>query len=109
MSRFFLYLSNLPDQDYFAALGSGQRVKVKDKFTKRAKIAYELSLKAIEESDLPKQCDKWKKVFGSPFPSRTTLQKSEAVAALEAAAVLAQHVIPNNTLNSNARSMSATP
>ncbi|KVL13098.1 SMODS domain-containing nucleotidyltransferase [Burkholderia cepacia] len=84
---FFLYLSDLPDQDYFAALGSGQRVKVKDKFTKRAKIAYELSLKAIEESDLPKQCDKWKKVFGSPFPSRTTLQKSEAVAALEAAAV----------------------
>lgn len=84
---FFLYLSDLPDQDYFAALGSGQRVKVKDKFTKRAKIAYELSLKAIEESDLSKQCDKWKKVFGSPFPSRTNLQKSEAVAALEAAAV----------------------
>jgi hypothetical protein len=38
MSRdFFEYLSGLPDQEYFAAVGSGQRVKVKKKFQKKAK------------------------------------------------------------------------
>ncbi|WP_229656332.1 nucleotide-binding domain-containing protein [Burkholderia pseudomallei] len=75
---FFFFLSELPDQDYFAALGSGQRVKVKDKFQAKAKNAYDLSLKAIAEADEEKQCEKWRKIFGMPFPAAVTIQKSEA-------------------------------
>jgi hypothetical protein len=80
MSRdFFLYLSNLPKQEYFAALGSGQRVHVKEKFQKKAKKAYELCLKAIA-ADKEKQPDRWRSVFGPSFP--------KAVSALESASTL---------------------
>ena len=49
MSRdFFAYLKDLPKQDYCAALGSGQRVKVKKNFQRKAKKAYALCLKAID-------------------------------------------------------------
>jgi hypothetical protein len=41
---FFAYLKDLPKQDYFAALGSGQRVKVKKSFQSKAKKAHELCL-----------------------------------------------------------------
>jgi hypothetical protein len=38
MSRdFFKYLSELPEQDHYKALGSGQNVKVKKKFQRKAK------------------------------------------------------------------------
>jgi len=43
---FFKYLADQPDQDYYAALGSGQRVKVKQKFQKKAKKAHELCQKS---------------------------------------------------------------
>lgn len=65
---FFLYLSEQPDQDYYAALGSGQRVKVKKKFQSKAKKAYELTLEAIKSDGQKGVNDKWKKVFGRPFP-----------------------------------------
>jgi hypothetical protein len=58
-----------PNQDYYGALGSGQRVKVKKKFQRKAKKAYNLCLKAIESGDTDAAFDKWKKVFGRPFPS----------------------------------------
>ena len=71
MSRdFFKYLSELPAQDYYAALGSGQRVKVKEKFQKKAKKAYDLSLKAIEAGEDDSAHDKWKKIYGRPFPAK---------------------------------------
>jgi hypothetical protein len=94
MSRdFFLYLSNLPKQDYFAALGSGQRVRVKDAFQGKAKIAHELSLKAIEEKDETKQCEKWRKVFGSPFPlTQAIAKKAVAVEALGSARSTEQYI-----------------
>jgi hypothetical protein len=66
---FFKYLMEQPNQDYYAALGSGQRVKVKKKFQRKAKKAYNLCLKAIESGDTDAAFDKWKKVFGRPFPS----------------------------------------
>lgn len=79
MSRdFFKYLMEQPNQDHYKALGSGQNVKVKKKFQKKAKKAYELCLKAIDaekESDVNK---KWKKVFGRPFPAAVETTKEAA-------------------------------
>ena len=70
MSRdFFKYLSEEPDQDRYAAPGSGQHVKVKKKFQRKAKKAYDLCLKAIEAEKQDDVNDKWKKVYGRPFPS----------------------------------------
>lgn len=76
---FFKYLSEQPKQDRYAALGSGQHVKVKKDFRKSAEKAYELSLKAIEASkDEDKDANKkWKKIFGRNFPAKTTT-KTEA-------------------------------
>ncbi|RKI61102.1 nucleotidyltransferase [Corallococcus sp. AB049A] len=81
MSRdFFSYLAALPEQEYFAALGSGQRVRVKSKFQKKAKKAYELCLKAIEAEGRPTQNAKWRKIYGRPFPTDTAeLKKSTLV------------------------------
>lgn len=79
MSRdFFSYLKDLPKQDYFAALGSGQRVKVKKSFQRKAKKAYELCLKAIEAEGQDNQNDKWRKVYGRLFPAAEKLLKNES-------------------------------
>lgn len=82
MSRdFFKYLSELPNQDYFAALGSGQRVRVKQKFQKNAKNAYDLALKAIEANETDDANDKWRKIYGKPFPAKAVgTAKSESIA-----------------------------
>lgn len=70
MSRdFFEYLSGLPDQDYYAAPGSGQRVGVKKKFQAKAKKAHKLCLKAIDAEKTNGVNAKWKKVYGRPFPA----------------------------------------
>ncbi|RKG55387.1 nucleotidyltransferase [Corallococcus sp. AB011P] len=70
MSRdFFAYLAELPDQDYFEALGSGQWVKVKKKFQKKAKKTHELCLKAITAEGSATQNAKWRKVYGRKFPA----------------------------------------
>jgi hypothetical protein len=70
MSRdFFKYLSELPRQDYYAAPGSGQRVKVKKKFQSKAKKAYNLWLDAIKSEKQKNVNAKWKKVYGRPFPA----------------------------------------
>lgn len=82
MSRdFFAYLKDLPKQDYYAALGSGQRVKVKASFQRKAKKAHELCLKAIEADGKANQNNKWRAVYGRRFPAGDTVQN----AALEAA------------------------
>lgn len=77
MSRdFFAYLKELPKQDYFAALGSGQRVKVKKQFQRKAKKAYELCLKAIEAEGQANQNDKWRAVYGRQFPASQKIAKA---------------------------------
>lgn len=79
MSRdFFAYLKNLPMQDYYAALGSGQRVRVKKSFQRKARKAYELCLKAIEAEGKDTQNDKWRAVYGRLFPAAEKLKKVEA-------------------------------
>ncbi len=80
MSRdFFAYLKELPKQDYFAALGSGQRVKVKKDFQRKAKKAHELCLKAIEAEGKDSQNDKWRAVYGRLFPAAEKVQKAALV------------------------------
>lgn len=77
MSRdFFCYLKELPKQEYFAALGSGQRVKVKTNFQRKAKKAYELCLKAIEAEGKNNQNDKWRAVYGRLFPAAEKVEKA---------------------------------
>ena len=82
MSRdFFAYLKDLPKQDYFAALGSGQRVKVKKNFQRQAKKAYELCLKAIDAEGQDNQNSKWRAVYGRLFPAAEKVQKAQLVAS----------------------------
>lgn len=70
MSRdFFKYLSELPEQTEYAAPGSRQRVKVKKKFQKKAQKAHKLCVEAIEAENQKNVNDKWKKVYGRPFPA----------------------------------------
>jgi hypothetical protein len=66
---FFDYLAGLPDQDYYAALGSGQRVKVKKKFQKKARKAVELCEDALAAEGQDGAYRKWRKVFGRSFPA----------------------------------------
>ncbi len=76
---FFKYLSELPEQSEYAAPGSRQRVKVKKKFQNKAKKAYKLCLEAIEAENQKNVNDKWKKVYGRPFPASATVAQ-EAMA-----------------------------
>ena len=76
---FFRYLSELPEQTEYAALGSKQRVKVKKKFQKKATKAYDLCLKAIEAENQSSVNDKWKKIYGRPFPARKTDMAMESL------------------------------
>lgn len=66
---FFAYLKDQPDQDYYAALGSKQRVAVKKKFQKKAKKAWELCNDAIAAAGQAGEYKKWRKVFGKAFPA----------------------------------------
>ena len=77
MSRdFFKFLSELPKQEYFMALGSGQRVRVKKSFQGDAKKAHELCLKAIKAADEDNRNEKWRAVYGRGFPAATTMAKA---------------------------------
>lgn len=68
---FFQYLAEQPKQSHYQALGSGQDVKVRSPFQSKAKYAYELCLKAIDECDEDKIYEKWRKVYGSEFPRKS--------------------------------------
>lgn len=70
---FFKYLMDQPNQDHYQALGSGQDVKVKKRFQKQAKKAYEACLAAIEAEGNDAAYSKWKKVYGRPFPAKPTV------------------------------------
>ncbi|MCC5788469.1 MAG: hypothetical protein JJT75_02460 [Opitutales bacterium] len=66
---FFKYLSELSKQGEYAAPGSRQRVKVKKNFQRKAKNAYQLCLEAISAENQKNVNDKWRRVFGRPFPA----------------------------------------
>jgi hypothetical protein len=76
---FFAYLYQLPEQEYYAALGSGQRVNVKKKFQKKAKKAHRLALEAIDAQGTKGANAKWKKIYGRPFPANAeVVEESKA-------------------------------
>ncbi|RKS07194.1 hypothetical protein DFP74_2851 [Nocardiopsis sp. Huas11] len=69
---FFGFLKDEPDQDYYLALGSNQRVKVKARFQPKAKKAYQRCLEAIEDEGKAAVNKKWREVFGTSVPLATS-------------------------------------
>jgi hypothetical protein len=84
---FFEYLGSLPDQEYYAAPGSGQRVKVRKKFQRKARKAHRLCLAAIDaqENEYKNVNEKWKKIYGRQFPTAAE-EVAESKAVLASAA-----------------------
>ena len=76
---FFKYLAGETNKEYYAALGSRQQVKVKEKFQNAAQDAYDLCLAAIKAGEQDSANNKWKKVFGRSFPAAQTVQKSKSL------------------------------
>lgn len=69
---FFKYLADEPEKTEYAAPGSHQRVRVKKRFQGKAKKAYDLCLKAISAEGQNNVNDKWKAVYGRPFPASSS-------------------------------------
>lgn len=65
---FFEFLMNEKGHDHYQALGSGQDVKVKSPFWKKAKLAYEKADLAVNEKNEKKRNDIWREIFGNQFP-----------------------------------------
>ncbi|MGG5412736.1 nucleotide-binding domain-containing protein [Edwardsiella tarda] len=68
---FFDFLRREDPHKHYAAIGSGQRVKVYRNFQRQAKRAFDICTQAIEayENDLTKKChEHWREVFGLTFP-----------------------------------------
>ncbi len=81
---FFGYLAALPKQDRYSAPGSNQHVKVKNAFQGKAKKAYKLCLTAIEAEGAKGVNDKWKKIFGRPFPTHAEIVKESSASRMDA-------------------------
>lgn len=69
---FFEFLKDEPDRDYYLALGSNQRVKVKARFQPKAKKAYNRCLEAIEDEGTASASKKWREVFGTSVPVKSS-------------------------------------
>lgn len=82
MRDFLKYLSELQEQDRFNALGSGQHVKVKRSFKRKAKKSYDIAVEACETEGTDLSNEKWRAVFGRGFP--TTSGKVAKAMVLEA-------------------------
>lgn len=69
---FFDFLKDEPDKDYYLALGSNQRVKVKARFQPKAKKAHNRCLEAIANESKASANQKWREVFGTAVPLNAT-------------------------------------
>lgn len=78
---FFKYLSEQPKQSEYAALGSRQRVRVKKRFEKKAKKAFELCEKAIAASGQQNERQKWRDIFGNAYPAPEKIMSLEIKSA----------------------------
>lgn len=67
--EFFIYLSQLPKQNHWNALGSQQNVTVKKNFQRKAKKAVQLCEDAITAMGETTIHEKWGKVFGRFVPA----------------------------------------
>jgi hypothetical protein len=65
---FFKFLGDEPDKDFYLALGSNQRVKVKARFQPKARKAYDRCVEAIEKAGKAAANKKWREVFGTTVP-----------------------------------------
>ena len=72
---FFAFLKDEPEQAYYLALGSRQRVNVKAKFQPKAKKAYNRCLEAIGQEGKAAANKKWREIFGTSVPLTTTAAK----------------------------------
>lgn len=73
----FSYLGGLhSDQEYWAAPGSGQRVKRKAKFQSKAKKAAARCQEAIDTEGEAARAKIWRKVFGRHFPNAVEVAKA---------------------------------
>lgn len=69
---FFEFLKEEPDKDYYLALGSNQRVKVKARFQPKAKKAYNRCLEAIANAGKASANEEWREVFGTAVPLKVS-------------------------------------
>lgn len=69
---FFEFLKDEPEQAYYLALGSRQRVYVKAKFQPKAKKAHNRCLEAIENDGKSAANKKWRDVFGTSVPLKAS-------------------------------------
>lgn len=68
MRDFLSYLAEEPKKDRYAALGSGQHVKVHRAFQHKAKKGLALADKALEAGEDAKANNRWRKLFGRGYP-----------------------------------------
>lgn len=78
---FFLYLSEEEDHEFYAAPGSRQRVRVKKKFQRKAKKAYDLCIEAIKANGQKNAYKKWRSVFGNSVLDTTGVKESLVASA----------------------------
>lgn len=77
----FSYMANLPDQEYWKAPGSNQRVRCKANFQAKAKKAAKRCQSALDEASERKQADLWRQVFGRQFSKTTEVALEKSVEA----------------------------
>jgi len=75
---FFTYLENEGEPDFYRAFGSLSKIPVRNSFHKAAVSAREICETAIEATSEAAERKEWKKLYGRPFPSQSTIQKSSA-------------------------------
>lgn len=78
---FFYYLSEEEDHEFYAAPGSRQHVRVKKKFQRKAKKAYELCIEAISADGQKNAHKKWRFVFGNSVPAVSAARESLTASA----------------------------
>lgn len=81
---FFEFLMDQPEQDYYLALGSRQRVRVKARFQSKARKAYNRCLEAIDDEGKAVANKRWREVFGTSVPlSKSAREASRSFADTE--------------------------
>ena len=76
--EFFTFLTELPKQKSWGALGSNQSVKAKKSFQQEAKKAATLCQEAIDAAGKASMHAKWRKVFGRFTPASTETRSLES-------------------------------
>ena len=91
---FFLYLAEEEDHEFYAAPGSRQRVRVKKKFQRKAKMAYELCIEAIDAGGQKNEYKKWRYVFGNSVPAVSAVRESLTASAFTNTEEFVEDIFP---------------